>query len=258
MSKYILLKSFFKKEYILFKRYFFNSIGGLVTIYIIFLLIFLGYKGLIGNSPNFGRNVEGLIVGYTLWMFALVCYQEISANISIECREGTLEQLYMSAYPFRWILIVRTLASVLFSFIIIGIMTTLLMVTTGRYLNIDLLSIIPVILLTLLCFYSIGLMIGGITLVFKKIGSFLQIIQFAIVGFIVAPISKVAWFRFLPGTLGSKMISKIMIGGESIFDFSVYQILELAIIGIVYLILGSIVYKICENKAMEKGILGHY
>lgn len=257
-SKSILFKSFFKKEYILFKRYFFNSIGALITIYIIFLLLFLGYKGLIGNSPSFGKNVEGLVVGYSLWMFALISYQEISNNISKECREGTLEQLYMSAYPFRWILIMRTLSSVLFNFILIGIMTFLIMITSGRYLNIDLLSIIPIILLTLLCFYSIGLIAGGLTLVFKRIDSYLQIIQFAIIGFIAAPVGKVPWFKYLPGTLGANMLKKIMVEGESIFKFSINQIFELTIIGIVYLLLGSIVYKICENKAMKKGILGHY
>lgn len=257
-SKWNLFKSFFKKEYILFKRYFFNGIGGLITIYIIFLLLLWGYKGLAGGSPNFGQKVEGLVVGYTLWMLALITYQDISGTIFTECREGTLEQLYMGAYPFRWILIMHTLSTLIFNIILVAGTLVLTMFTTGRFLNIDILSLTPIILLTLLCFYGIGLIAGGLTLIFKKIQNFLQIIQFALIGFIAAPIDELPWAKFLPGALGSNMINKIMVKEYSIVDFSIYQLIELAAIGVLYLVLGSIVYKICERKAMKKGVLGHY
>lgn len=254
----LLLKSFFKREYILFKRYMFNSIGGMLSVCAIFLLLFLGYRGVAGGSVNYGDTLEGLIVGYVLWFFGLLTYTTISDVISRECITGTLEQLYMSAFSFKTVLFATTVSTFLFNLITTLVILFFAMGVTGHFLAFDLLSLIPIMIFTLLCFYGLGLIVGGITLVFKKAGSFLNILQFALIGCIVAPVSKVKAFALLPGSLGSNMINKIMVQGKHISDFSIETILILALIGVAYVVIGSIVYKICEGKAMERGSLGHY
>lgn len=254
----LLLKSFFKKEYIMFKRYMFNSIGGLLSICAMFLLIFLGYRGVAGGSVNYGDTLEGIIVGYVLWFFGILTYTTISDVISTECGTGTLEQLYMAAFPFKAVLLAITVSTFLFNLIMTVGILFFAMYVTGHFLTFDLLSLIPVIIFTLLCFYGLGLIVGGITLVFKKAGTFLNILQFALIGCIVAPVSKVKAFALLPGSLGSNMINKIMVQGKHLSDFPIETIVILALIGVAYVVIGSIVYKICEGKAMERGSLGHY
>lgn len=254
----LLLKTFFKREYIMFKRYLFNSLGGLVTVCFIFALIFLGYKGVAGGSVNYGNTLEGIIVGYVLWYFGLITYMTISNVISSEASTGTLEQLYMSAFSFKTILLSITISTFLFNLIEVVIILFFAMFITGHFLTFDIISLIPVIIFTLLCFYGLGLIVGGVTLVFKKANTFLNILQFLIIGCIIAPVDKVAAFAVLPGSLGSNMINGIMVQGKHISDFTMEQLGVLALVGIGYIVVGSIVYKILEGKAMEKGTLGHY
>lgn len=254
----LLFKSFLKKEYILFKRYLFNSLGGVISICILFALIFLGYKGVAGNSLNYGANLEGIIIGYVLWFFGVLTYMTISDVISKEATSGTLEQLYMSSFKFSTILFMITISSFIFNLISILMVLFFSMIITGHFLNIDLISLVPVMIFTLLCFYGIGLMAGGITLFFKKANNILQIVQFLIIGCIIAPINKVPILALLPGSLGSNMINEIMRNKKQLMEFSVEKVVYLAIIGIGYIVLGAIIYKFFEKQAMKKGLLGHY
>lgn len=258
MKMGLLLKSFLKKEYILFKRYLFNSLGGIISVCALFVLIFLGYKGIAGSTLNYGDNLEGIIIGYVLWFFGLLTYTTISDVIAKEAVSGTLEQLYMSSFSFKTILLMITLSSFLFNLVYIIVILFFSMIITGHFLNIDLVSLMPVIIFTLLCYYGIGLVAGGVTLLFKKASNFLQILQFLIIAFIVAPIKKVPAFILLPGTLGSNMINEIMKNGKHIAEFPIDQIIALSLIGLVYIIIGSLIYKFFEKKAMEQGVLGHY
>ncbi|WBW95122.1 ABC transporter permease [Oceanirhabdus sp. W0125-5] len=258
MSMWILLKSFCKKDFILFKRYIFNSIWGIISLYVMFLLIFLGYKGVAGGSESYGSKLDGLIVGYVLFFTVIFAYSAISSTISEECRKGTLEQLYMSAFSFKTILFVKVISSLLYELIFISIILFLNMLTTGHFLNLDLLSIMPIVICTLLCFYGLGLIVGGITLVFKKAENFLQILQFGIIVFIAVPVGKIPALALLPGALGSNMINKVMTKGKHITEFSVQQLGLLLLVGLAYLIIGGFVYKIFEKKSMKMGTLGHY
>ncbi|HBG45016.1 MAG TPA: ABC transporter permease, partial [Firmicutes bacterium] len=75
-KKWLLFKQLAIKSWIMFRRYFFNSLGGIITLYVIFLVIFLGYKGIAGLGPTDQYlSIEGILVGYILWYLALAAYQ---------------------------------------------------------------------------------------------------------------------------------------------------------------------------------------
>ncbi len=257
-SVWILTKGLMKKEIIEFKRYLFNTIGGILTVYVIFLLLFSGYKGVSGMNIDTGDTLENLVVGFVLWNFLMFSYQDVKNTITEENKRGTLEQLYMSAYPFTLLIIIKSVISMFFNFIFTGIILILTMATTKVFLNIDIISLIPLLILTGLSILGIGLMLGGLSLIFKKVGSYMQIVQFLIVGLVAVPVNRFPILRLLPGSLGASMIRRITIYGENILDFSSFEMLKLTGVGILYLTLGCIIYKICESKVMEKGILGHF
>lgn len=257
-QKILLFKAFLIKELILMKRYLFNSLGGFITLYIIFLLMFQGYKGIAGSSPNFGEILEGLVVGYTLWILSMSVYQDITYSIQREAREGTLEQLYMSVHSFGWILAISTFVRTILSLIFVSVILFLLMLTTDKSLNIDILSLLILVFFTLLGILGIGYICGGLTLVFKRIDSYLQIVTFGLIGVIAAPVGKVPLFKLLPASWGASLIQDVMTDGKSIFDFSFNDLTLLVLIGVSYALLGFTVYKLCERKAMNKGMLGHY
>lgn len=254
----LLFKAFLKKEFILLKRYLFNSLGGFITIYMIFLLMFAGYKGIAGGSPNFGQMLEGLVVGYALWILAIGLYQDIAFDIQTEAREGTLEQLYMSTYSFGSILAIRVVVKSVINLIMVSIILFLLMITTGKFLNLDIPSLSVLLFFTLLSILGIGFIFGGLTLLFKRINTYLQIVTFGLIGVVAAPVGKIPLLKLLPASLGSSLIRDVMVDGKTIFDLPLYDHALLVAVGVFYAVFGYGVYKICEKKAMNRGMLGHY
>lgn len=70
-KKLILFWAFLKRQYVYFRRYLFNSLGGMLTLYVVFLLILGGYKGLVAPAGTEGDTLEALVVGYVLWFFLM-------------------------------------------------------------------------------------------------------------------------------------------------------------------------------------------
>jgi len=254
----ILLKAILKQEFIMMKRYLFNTIAGLTTIYILFLLIFLGARALGGGAPGFGATLDGIVVGFLVWTFAIFAYSEFAQGMLREAQEGTLEQLYMSSIGFTWVSVFRIISSFLLMLSFNIVLLVLMMATTGRWLHLDVVSLLPLILLTLAGVYGIGFAIGGLALVFKRIQSFVGIFQFAMVGLIAAPIDRFEFLRFLPLAEGNRLIRQVMTEDISIFQLPATDLLFLLANSVFWFGLGFLAFKLLENVARDRGLLGHY
>lgn len=259
MKYFTVLKAMTRKNIIEKIRYWPNTLTGVVVFYIVFLLLFFGAKRLMGGQPAFGQTIEGLIVGYLLWLFTMQAYSNFRNFIRKEVQWGTLEQLYMSATSFGWVLVSRIFASFLVgNIIMIGSMLGLTMVTTGRYLNLDLVSLVPLLILTLAGPYGVSFLVGGLTMVYKRVGNSLQILNFLFIGLIAAPLDKYPFLKFLPLAQGSSMINEVMTKGASITDFPLTNLLFLVGNSFFYLGLGFLGFKLLERVAQRRGLLGHY
>lgn len=253
-----LFKIIFIKEWIELKRYPFNTISGIVTVYLLFLVAFFGYNFLGGNLLSGTKTLEAIIVGFLIWSYAIGAYSILSWGIIQEARAGTLEQLYMTPLSYTAVAFYTIISNFIWNLTWIIPILLLMMVTTGKYLNVDLITLTPLLVLTIACGYGIGFIIGGLGLVFKKIQAFFQILQFIFIGFIALPVDKYPGFKFLPFTLGTKLIAKNMIEKISIFQMNLGDLLILLFVAIFYLILGFVIFKFCEKIAKDKGLLGHY
>lgn len=258
MEYLLLFQAVFKKEFIIWKRYIFNSIGGFITIYIVFLFLFLGYSGLAADTFNYGEGLGGLMVGYILWTAALMTYQEISYQTLTEAQEGTLEQLYMSPFGYPLLAGLRLLASFFMDLIMIGLLLGAMLLTTKKTLNLDVFSLMPLFLITMLGIAGIGFIFGGITIVFKRIQNYLQIVQFLLIGLVAAPVKSVPLLSYLPASLGFTMIRDVMVKGYRFSSFPLSQILFLLLNSSFYLLAGLLIFRLCERYAMRQGLLGHY
>ncbi len=58
-----------------------------------------------------------------------------------------------------------------------------MMATTGKWMNLDFVSLVPLLAITLLGAYGFGFALGGLALVFKRIQALFQIMQFVFIGF---------------------------------------------------------------------------
>jgi len=132
------------------------------------------------------------------------------------------------------------------------------MLTTGEWLNIDLLSIIPVFILTCISMYGLAFIIAGLTIILKQIRAFLQIFQFILAGITFVSLSGSVYLLFIPIMKGLQMIRAIMINNYHLTDFSYFDFTILIANAILYLVVGLCSYLFCERYARAKGLLGQY
>lgn len=256
-GKLLLFWGLLKKNGIELKRYFFNSVSGLATIYLIFLLIFFGFKGLV-SGPNLGNTIDGIVVGFFLWNFTLEVYSELSNSLIREAQWGTLEQLYMSPEGFGWISFFQVLSSFSFFFLAnIGFLY-LMMLTTGRFLHLRLGSTLPILVLVLLGVAGIGYFLGGLTLVFKRVESFLQIVQFVILALVMFPLESFPLIKYFPLAYGADLLREVMINGKTLSQFPPSDLAFLVLNSVFFFAIGFGAFKYFEGVAKRKGLLGHY
>lgn len=247
----------FKKTFIEFKRYFFNSAFSLLTTFIIFYLIFFGVKVVSGSAPNFGETIDGITVSYFMWIMFLASFQGVAYEIIEEAQRGTLEQLFMSPISFEFQMVFRMFGDFCFNIITFMPLMYFAAFTTGRTLGFDLITLLYLIILGSFCALSVGLIFGGMALIFKKISSFLQILTFVFLAILMFDLKNV-WYRFLPMVQATSMMRKMAIEGTKIYQFPIEEHFILWIAAGAYLLLGLIIFKVFEKRAMVLGTLGQY
>ncbi|HAM82083.1 ABC transporter permease [Ornithinibacillus bavariensis] len=246
-----------RREFILLKRYLPNTIAMLVTFYVIFIGMFFGIS-LIGDPTTQDANIQYVIVNYIFWFLAMLVVNDIGWQITNEATQGTLEQLGMSPMGIWRIMLSRLLSTTIVEFIIIIGLLYLSMFTAGQWLNIDVLSILPILILTLISMFGLGLIIAGFTMIIKQIQAFLQILQFLLAGLTFVPLSVAPFLAFFPFVKGVDMVREVMINGTTITEFGVGDISILVFNGLFYFGIGLFIFLRCERYAMSKGLLAHY
>ncbi|MEW6522793.1 MAG: ABC transporter permease [Bacillota bacterium] len=256
-EKITVFRAVFVRNLIMMRRYMANTLSGIITIYIVFMLLFLGVQAMTGGAFAIGATtLEGLVVGYLVWTFAMVGYQDLAWGITNEAQMGTLEKLYLTPIGFRWVNGFSQISGLLVNFAIVGVLLALIMLTTGVSLRVDIVSVVPLLLVTVSAAYGLGFAMGGLALIHKRIQSAFQIVQFVLVAFIAAPASP--WSRLLPLNLGSRLLTSVMVHGVRLWELPPWDVMISLVVGVAYLWLGLVIMAYHERKARDRGLLGHY
>lgn len=134
----------------------------------------------------------------------------------------------------------------------------LAMLTTGKMLSIKPFTFVFILFITVLGGYGIGLIIGGISLIYKNALAIARSFQFIYIGFVSAPVDRIPLMKLLPFSLGTKMASKSVMENISLFSLPATDILILILTSLIYLAIGFLIIHFCENIAKRQGTLGHY
>lgn len=252
-----ILKAMFIRHLLMLKSYSFNSLSGIITMYIVFCLMFFGVQAMV-PAGSIGRTLEGMLVGYALWAFAIFAFSELAWELTNEAQFGTLEQLHLSPAGLRWAVSANLMTGFLYNTLILSLLVALMMVTTGKYLKFDLIAIVPLLLLTVLGVYGLGFAGGGLQLIFKRVQAFFQIVQFVLVGCIVAPWDRFPWAKYLPLSLGNRLLQRVMLDGERLWELPGDLLITLVLLNLAYLTAGLLVFEAATQAARRKGMLGHY
>ncbi len=251
------MRSNFSKTFIEMKRYLPNTISLIVTMYAVFLTMFFGISSF-GNPETMDYSIQYSIVITIMWFIAVMAMQGIGYEINMEAIRGTLEQLYMSPAPAWFILFCRMLATIFINLIIYAVVLVAIMLTSKQWLNFDFITLIPLFLFLNLCMIGIGFMMAALALLFKQIGSFLQVAQFAFFGLVAVPVGFSPLFEFMPIVRAATMVRNSMIDGLTLIDFSGLDWILLIANALAYFVIGIVVYKLAEARAMQRGLLGKY
>ncbi|MCR4392706.1 MAG: ABC transporter permease [Candidatus Acetothermia bacterium] len=240
------------------KRYPFNTLSALATLYIVFLLLFAGARYAQGMGVDlFGEGLESLVVGYLVWTFAIIAYSDLSWEMMREAQQGTLEQLYMCPVGFRFVSASWIVASFLVSLLWVAVLLGLMTLTTGRLLRLPLGTVLPLLLLTVAPVYGIGFVMAGLALVYKRIQAFFQVLQFVFVALVALP-ADAPWGKALPLALGTRLLGRVVVDGETLTTLPLGDLLALVGTAVFYLAVGVAVFRVFEGVAKDRGLLAHY
>lgn len=255
-TSYILLRAQVLKRISLLKRYPFNTVSQIATVYVFFLIIF--FAGNTFSQFAITDHLEGIIVGYFYWTMAIGAYQSHTGSLIHEAQWGTLEQLFMSRFSFGAINAAIIIVFILETFVWGGIILALMLLTTGVTLHIDLLTILPILLLSLSGPIAISLILGGLALLFKRVENIFTIVQFLFVGLIAAPVGSFPWLKWLPISLGSYLLQQSMGEGYRLYELPATDLALLVGQSIAFLAIGYAIFMTLLNRARKKGVMGHY
>lgn len=258
----ILLWTILRMNFLLMIRYKVNFAAQIVGMYLFFAVVFFGgraaIEGIGAGIGAIGETLDALIVGWFLWTMAQSAYSSLASEVTQESRWGTLEQLFMSPHGFGTILGVKVSVNMLISMIIGGLMLAFMLLTTGRTLTLDFVTIVPVVVLTLLTVVGIGYVFAGLALIYKQISQVSQLMQFVLIGLIAAPAAELPGLQVLPLVQGSSMLQATMREGVGLLEFAPLELAVLVGTAVLYLGGGYVAFMLCLHIARDRGVMGHY
>ncbi len=253
---YHLARAVLYREYLIFVRYPANAIGGIVIALFFFGVLFYGGRLLAGQALT--DSLEGIIVGYFLWTLSVGAYSSVSNDIGSEVQWGTLERHITTPFGFAPVALLKGVAKVVRTFLTSAAVLAVMLLLTRTRLSIDPITVITVAGLAITSVIGLGFAAGGITVLYKRIGNWLNLLQFGFVVLISAPVLDAPWTRFLPLAHGSALLQRAMVDGVRLWEFGIFDIGLLVGVAVGYLVGGYIVFHYATRRARRLGVLGDY
>lgn len=252
----VLVNAFARQRWIEMTRYAFDTAASLVSTFLLFLVIFFGVRGVGGVTE--GQTLSSIVLGFNVWALLAFAYSSVASGLLVEAQTGTLEQLAMCPRGLLGTVLIRSWVSFLFVIGQIAILLTAAMAATGRWLHMDIASILPILLVTAAAILGIGLVIGGLALVFKRVQNVSSLVQFGLIGLVAIPVEEVAAVKFVPISLGFDLLNRVMVDEIPITDIPAGDLGILAVTAGIFLTIGIVIFKRMESIARDRGLLGQY
>ncbi|ERH06937.1 MAG: hypothetical protein J07HN4v3_02563 [Halonotius sp. J07HN4] len=253
---YHLAKAVLYREYLLFVRYPANATGGIIVALFFFGVLFYGGRLVAGRALT--DSIEGIIVGYFLWTLSVGAYSSVSNDLGSEVQWGTLERHITTPFGFAPVALLKGVAKVVRTFLTSAIILAVMLAVTGTQLSLQPITVIVIAGLSITSVLGLGFAAGGVTVLYKRIGNWLNLLQFGFVVLISAPVLDAPWLRLLPLAHGSALLQRAMVDGISLWAFSFVDLGLLVAVAGGYLGGGYLVFHYATRRARRLGVLGDY
>jgi ABC-2 type transport system permease protein len=244
------------REYLIFVRYPANAVGGIIISLFFFGVLFYGGQMVAGQALT--DSIEGIIVGYFLWTLSVGAYSSISNDIASEVQWGTLERHVMTPFGFAPVALLKGVAKIVRTFITSAVILAAMILLTGTTLALNLGTIVVIATLSIVSVLGLGLAAGGVTVLYKQVGNWLNLLQFGFIVLISAPAFDLGWMRLLPLAHGSALLQRAMVDGTPLWAFSPGELGLLVAVAVGYLGLGYWAFERATGRARRLGVLGDY
>ncbi len=251
-----LVRAVLYREWLVFVRYPANAIGGIVIALFFFGLLFYGGRMVAGRALT--DSIEGIIVGYFLWTLSVGAYSSISNDIGSEVQWGTLERHVMTPFGFAPVALLKGVAKIVRTFLTSSLILAVMLIITGTSLSLNVVTVVTISVLSIVSVLGLGFAAGGITVLYKRVGNWLNLLQFGFIVLISAPVFELGWTRALPLAHGSALLQRAMVDGTRLWEFSIPDLAILLGTAVGYLGLGYLVFQYTTRRARKLGVLGDY
>lgn len=215
-----------------------------------------------GLMYNYGSSIA-MLLSLVLWHATTSSTSYLSSLISDEAMMGTLEQIFLTKTKIQMIMFSKVFVNLLFTLVKSIILLTISSLFFINKLNfelsfIDILFIIIIYIFTILTFYFLGEIFGGLSLYYKRISSILSVFTNILLLFsgVFSSIElNNAMFYVTPLPSSIRLISMVINKNyEQLFQVLVTFILLV----FVYIISGMIIFNLYIKKAKKDGKLNQY
>lgn len=233
-------------------RYWFESLFGLALVTILFTGLLVAIS-VVGDSDISSGKLDGLIVGFALWIFATAAYSSSSHDIADETRARTIEQICVAPISLATVLGIRACIRLLRGAFALGlILLAIEMVTEGR-LN---LKYYPILLLSLLAapgLAGLGYLMAGLILLVKRAETAQALMYPALIALVALPAYPLNMLSALPYALGAAA-ARASSAGQVIAISTYFSVLGISLI---WLFGGILSFRGFVKIAKSKGLIGH-
>lgn len=227
-----------------------RKIGMLFTVLNSFLLFFALYM-LFNNIVQANDNARStFIISYVFWYFSLSVITDPGWVIVNESSRGTIEQWWLSPYPFWGILLSKIIAGNLVNSLRTIMLLILIMITTRPDILFNLQTII-ILFIALVGMYGVGFILAGFSIMYKRIQDIIPILQYILLATISLPAINHVSFTLIPIYSSSILLKKSIIGKNiAFFEYGLFTASSVLVF-----ILGVLFFICCEKNVRKKGNL---
>jgi ABC-2 type transport system permease protein len=233
---------------------------------VMFGAVFLGMTVWMGDGEAARlESRASFFMAYMVWLFLLAALSTMTWGIREETVTGTLEQMAMGDYPMSVLILGRSIGRFIFTILQALFIGSIIAVILNISLDFRW-EILPVFLLTMIGIYGFSYILGGLTIVFKRVESMTNLLHNLVLfanGTFVAIEHFADWVQFIvklvPTTQGIVVLRQMMFEGMSLGDvWNDGSLVFLTVHSVVIFLLGMIFFRWCEQVAKSRGTLGQY
>lgn len=248
----------------LLRRYALGTLADIATFYLVFMGIFLSIRSVVGQvqPEELTQLATVQVVGFLAFYFASMVLSFVNNHLREEVEQGTLEQLFASSRWFILVLFARLAANLTVDLVRFVPLYFLLVASTGVRVRFTP-STGLVFGLLLLGVYGFALVLGGVTLLFKRTGQLPFLFQVIFLGLGFSSLSQLpkgveTFMSVLPFAGGVTLLKEIAAGGADTSILGSPAFLQVLGNSVGYMIAGVAFFLWTERLSKQKGLLGRY